>query len=57
MTSLEELCRTKDETARTIAKNLAELDILTDRDLLLANEAVLKRCNITKHVPERLGYF
>ena len=57
MTSLEELYRTKDETAMTIAKNLAELDILTDRDLLLANEATLKRCNITKHVTERLGYF
>ena len=48
MTSLSELCRTNEE--RRIASKLAEKEILTDRDLLLANDAALKGCSIPKHV-------
>ena len=48
MTSLIELCRTEEE--KGIASKLAEQEILTDRDLLLTDEAALKRCNIPKEV-------
>jgi len=50
MTSLEKLCRADDE--KEIASKLAEAEILTDRDLLVADDAALKRCNIPKYVPE-----
>jgi hypothetical protein len=50
MTSLEELCQTQDQ--KEIAKRLAEHEILTDRDLLLEDDAALKRCNIPKLVPD-----
>ena len=53
MTSLGELCRTDEE--RRIASKLAENEILTDRDLLLADDAGLKRCNIPKHVSPLAG--
>jgi hypothetical protein len=52
MTSLEELCRTEDEKAK--AKLLLEYRLLTDRDILLADDATLKGTNITKRVPEHL---
>ena len=53
MTSLKELCRTDQE--REIASKLAEIEILTDRDLLLADDSAFKRCNVSKNVPKILG--
>jgi hypothetical protein len=50
MTSLEELCRTEDEKAK--ATKLLEHGLLTDRDILLADDVALKGANITKRVPE-----
>jgi len=53
MTSLRELCRTDEE--REIVSKLAECEILTDTDLLLADDAALKKANIPKHVCKSLG--
>ena len=50
MTSLKELCRSDEE--KEIASKLAEAEILTNRDLLLADDSALKRCNIPKYVGE-----
>jgi hypothetical protein len=50
MTSLEELCRTEDE--KEIATKLAQHEILTDRDLLIADETAVQRCGIPNSVPE-----
>ena len=55
MTSLEELCRTENDKA--IANKLDEFGILTDTDLLLADDEALKGCNVPKLVPDSLPNF
>jgi hypothetical protein len=48
MTSLLELCANEED--RAVAKKLAEHGIVTDRDVLLADDAVLKRTDIPQFV-------
>jgi hypothetical protein len=48
MTSLLELCASEED--RAVAEKLAEHGIVTDRDLLLSDDAVLKRIDIPQFV-------
>jgi hypothetical protein len=48
MTSLIELSRTEEQ--KKIAQSLAEIGVLVESDLLLADERTSKRCHISKHV-------
>jgi hypothetical protein len=48
MTSLFELCTNEEE--RKVAEHLTEHGIVTDRDMLLADNAVLKQVNIPQFV-------
>jgi hypothetical protein len=48
MTSLIELCRTEEQ--KKIAQTVAEVGVVTEEDLLLADEATLKRCQVSKSV-------
>lgn len=50
MTSLFKLCRTEDQ--RRIAVKLGEHGVETDRDLLLADEPMLQKCDVAKMVPK-----
>jgi hypothetical protein len=51
MTSLRELCANDEE--RTVAEQLAEHGIVTDRDVLLADDAILKKIKIPQFVTTR----
>ena len=50
MTSLLKLCRTEDQSR--VAIKLGGHGVETDKDLLLADEAVLQKCGVSKMVPE-----
>jgi len=49
-TSLEELCKFSTEEHRAIAKKLADCGILTDGDLLLADDTALKSTTLSQLV-------
>jgi hypothetical protein len=51
MTSLIELCRTEEQ--KKIAQSLTEIGIVTEGDLLLADEATLKRCPVSQSVSDQ----
>jgi hypothetical protein len=51
MTSLIELCRTEEQ--KKIAQTLTEFGVVTEEDLLLADEATLKRCPVSKSVRDQ----
>ena len=55
MTSLRELCRTEEH--KKITAKLEECGIRTDGDLLLADDAALRTCDIPKFVLEKVDWF